>query len=124
MDIIIPKIKESIINIEEFKYTSYYFIWGSSAKKIAANTAYMFNYEDSPNEDYFFINNFERGGKIENTPYEPIRDGYTFTGWYKDEDCAEKWDFDTDTLPKWEYDEDGNEIYVETKLFAGWSENN
>ena len=30
-----------------------------------ANTSYMFNYGGAPNEGYFFINDFERGGKIE-----------------------------------------------------------
>ena len=86
-----------------------------------ANTAYMFNYEISPNNDYYFINNFERGGLIENTPYEPYREGYTFTGWYKDSECTQKWDFEVDTLPEPTYDENGELEYVETRLYAGWN---
>lgn len=86
-----------------------------------ANTAYMFNYENSPNNDYYFINDFERGGLIENTPYEPYREGYTFTGWYKDSECTQKWDFELDTLPEPTYDGNGELEYVETRLYAGWN---
>lgn len=88
---------------------------------IKANVSYMFNYENSPNNDYFFINDFERGGLIENTPYEPIREGYTFGGWYKEPECIHKWNFATDKLPKAEYDENGYVVdFVETKLYAKW----
>ena len=85
-----------------------------------ANTAYMFNYENAPNQNYYFINNFERGGLIENTPYEPYREGYAFLGWYKDSDCTEIWDFETDTLPIATYDENGELEFVETRLYAKW----
>lgn len=85
-----------------------------------ANTAYMFNYENCPNGGYFFINDFEYGATIENTPYEPIRDGYTFGGWYKESECINAWNFETDTLPQTQYDEDEREIYQETKLYAKW----
>ncbi|MBQ7373174.1 MAG: InlB B-repeat-containing protein [Clostridia bacterium] len=86
-----------------------------------ANTAYMFNYEGSPNQDYYFINDFEHGGLIENTPYEPIREGYEFCGWYKESECITKWDFTTDVLPAPTYDENGELEYVETKLYAKWN---
>ena len=81
----------------------------------------MFNYEGSPNEDYYFINDFERGGLIENTPYEPFREGYEFCGWYKESECITKWDFTTDVLPSPTYDENGELEYVETKLYAKWN---
>lgn len=35
-------------------------------------------------------------------------DGYEFTGWYKDEECTEKWDFENDR------------VMVNVKLYAGW----
>ena len=85
-----------------------------------ADTAFLFNYESAPNDGYFFINDFERGGKIENTPYEPMREGYAFAGWYKEADCINAWDFERDTLPLPEYDEDGDLIFVETRLYAKW----
>lgn len=85
-----------------------------------ANTAFMFNYEDCPNGGYFFINNFVSGTTIKNTPYEPIRDGYTFGGWYKESACINAWDFTTDALPQMQYNEKEQEIYQETKLYAKW----
>ena len=92
-------------------------------KVIRANTTYHFNYEESPNEDIFFINDFERGGKIENTPYEPIREGYKFKGWYKEPECVNAWDFEKDTLPAPEYYENVELKYVETCLYAKWEKN-
>ena len=85
-----------------------------------ANTSYLFNYEDAPNDGYFFINEFEYSEKIEDTPYEPIREGYTFGGWYKEAACTNEWNFDEDRLPQAEYDGEGNLQFVETKLYAKW----
>lgn len=85
-----------------------------------ANTLYMFNYEDAPNEGCFFINNFEIGGLIENTPYAPQRNGYTFDGWYKDPECSIVWNFETDKLQQEQLDEIEEENNPETKLYAKW----
>lgn len=103
----------------------YIYEWkdGTGSYQIA-NTSYMFNYDGAPNDGYFFINDFERGGLIENTPYEPQRKGYTFGGWYKEPQCINKWNFETDTLPEATYDEDGYVTdFVETKLYAKWIKN-
>lgn len=92
-----------------------------------ANTAFMFNYENgtggtqSPNEGYYFINEFEEGGLIEPPPYDPTREGYEFAGWYKEPECVNAWAFETDTLPEAEYDETGEVIYRETRLYAKWN---
>ena len=94
--------------------------WYGDAMLKIANTAYMFNYENCPNDGYFFINNFEYGTTIENTPYVPLRNGYTFSGWYKESECINAWNFEVDTLPQAEYDEEGYEVYQETKLYAKW----
>ncbi len=85
-----------------------------------ANTAYMFNYEGAPNENYYAIDEFERGGIITKYPYDPYREGYDFGGWYKDEECTQIWDFAVDTLPAPTYDENGDLEYVETRLYAKW----
>lgn len=85
-----------------------------------ANTSYLFNYDDAPNEGYFFINNFTAGGLIEDTPYEPKREGYAFGGWYKEPECENLWNFEKDTLPGTVLREDGEQIYQETKLYANW----
>ena len=88
-----------------------------------ANTSYMFNYENAPNGGCFFINNFDTGGLIENTPYAPRRDGYTFDGWYKEPECKNIWKFEIDTLQQAPQDESEGVIYQETKLYAKWIEN-
>ena len=31
-------------------------------------------------------------------PDDPAKDGHTFAGWYKGEECTNQWDFDTDTV--------------------------
>lgn len=85
-----------------------------------ANTLYMFNYEDAPNDGCFFINNFEIGGLIENTPYTPQRKGYTFDGWYKDPECSNVWNFETDKLQQKQHDENEEENNPETQLYAKW----
>ncbi len=85
-----------------------------------ANTSYMFNYVDAPNDGYFFIQDYEYGEKIEETPYIPLREGYVFGGWYKEAACINKWNFEKDTLPQTLYNENGEEIYQEIKLYAKW----
>lgn len=122
---------------KELYFTSIFYnrIWGDSIGKYnyvrewedgtgryqIANTSYLFNYEGAPNDGYFFINDFERGGLIEDTPYEPQRDGYTFGGWYKEAECINQWNFETDKLPEATYDEAGYVTdFVETKLYAKW----
>ena len=40
-------------------------------------------------------------------PIVPVRDGYTFTGWYTDIDCESKWDF-------------SEPINYNLRLYAGW----
>ena len=112
-----------IIEKETDNYFTYYTKAANMTKGEVqiANTSYHFNYEGAPNKGYFFIDDFARGGKIENTPYEPQREGYNFAGWYKESECEHVWDFAEDTLPAAEYDEQGNLIFTETKLFANWT---
>ena len=97
--------------------------WLETDKIFIANTSFQFNYEDSPNDDYFFINNFEYGKKINEPPYEPTREGYSFIGWYKEPNCINAWNFATDTLPSEQTDANGKTLYQETKLYAKWQKN-
>ena len=114
---------------QEYPSGEYYFYRESDVyndlyvKICKANTSYMFNYENSPNDDYFFIRDYEYGEKIENVPYAPTRKGYIFDGWYKEPECVNAWDFETDTLPETLYNENNEEVYQETKLYAKWIEN-
>lgn len=88
-----------------------------------ANISYLLNYE-SDGDGYYFIDDCDYGGKIDYVPQPPIREGYTFGGWYKESECINRWDFATDTLPAklTETNENGeNEVkYQETKLYAKW----
>ena len=86
----------------------------------AANVSYYYNYESAPNDGYYWIDNYGYGETIEYIPEQPIRDGYTFDGWYKEPECINKWNFETDTLPQAQRDEEGKELYQETKLYAKW----
>ncbi len=49
-------------------------------------------------------------GNITAMPAKPFKEGYTFTGWYVDQDCTIPWDFD-------------NRVYSDLTLFAGWQVN-
>ena len=45
-------------------------------------------------------------------PEEPTREGYTFNGWYVDENCVYQWDFETSQVSK------------SMTLYADWISNN
>lgn len=86
-----------------------------------ANISYYYNYEQAPNNGYYWIDNYNYGEKITYIPEQPLRDGYTFEGWYKEEECINRWNFATDSLPSEQLDHDGNVVYQETKLYAKWT---
>ena len=86
-----------------------------------ANVSYMHNYDNAPNDGYYWADNYEND-LIKYIPPEPKREGYTFDGWYKDKECTEKWDFESDKTG-------GNIQYVfgyqytGTYLYAKWRKN-
>ncbi|MBR5617600.1 MAG: InlB B-repeat-containing protein [Oscillospiraceae bacterium] len=47
-------------------------------------------------------------GELLTEPEPPTREGYRFTGWYKDYNCDEQWDIQNDT------------VEVDLTLYAGW----
>ena len=47
-------------------------------------------------------------GQLLDVPEPPTREGYTFTGWYKDHACELLWNVETDT------------IEADITLYAGW----
>ena len=91
---------------------------------VMSNVSYFYNYETEENYGYYWIDDWDYGGKIEFIPPEPEREGYTFGGWYKEPECINKWNFETDVLPeeRTEINEEGEEevVYQETKLYAKW----
>lgn len=95
---------------------------------LRANVSYYYNYEGADNSGYYFIDDCDYGGKIEFIPKEPVRENYTFGGWYKEAECINEWDFAADTLPQ-EITEPKENIYgeieetvvyQETILYAKW----
>ena len=87
----------------------------SSINLAPANVSYIYNYEDAPNDGYYFIDDCNNE-LIEFVPDDPEREGYTFKGWYKEAECASKWDFEIDIIPE----KDNEEDFIETKLYAKW----
>lgn len=85
-----------------------------------ANVSYHFNYENSPNIGYYWIDDYNYGEIISFIPNNPIREEYTFGGWYKEPECINKWDFSLDKLPEGIVDNSDNLIYQETTLYAKW----
>ncbi|MBP5308289.1 MAG: InlB B-repeat-containing protein [Clostridia bacterium] len=79
-----------VINDLEYKSIIFY-TFGA----IPANVEFMYNYEEAPNEGYYWIDDVEDGEKVEIIPPDPKRDGYTFCGWYTEPECENEWSFDT-----------------------------
>lgn len=53
------------------------------------------------------IQNIEKGKVATNPTKQPAKDGYTFTGWYTDKECKNKYDFST-------------AVEKDITLYAGW----
>lgn len=88
-----------------------------------ANLQYMYNYEGAENHGYFWIDDIDNGEKVEVTPDTPEREGYTFGGWYTEEECVNKFDFNTVfNKPVLEVGETYPDDYV-TYLYAKWIQN-
>ena len=47
-------------------------------------------------------------GQLLEAPEPPTREGYIFTGWYKDPGCDQAWNIETDT------------VETDMTLYAGW----
>lgn len=77
---------------------------------LAANITYYYNYERSPNDGGYWLDNLKSGEKITYIPEDPIRERWTFGGWYKEPECINAWDFEIDTVEK----------SNESSLYAKW----
>lgn len=82
-----------------------------------ANVTYYYNFERPDNGGVFWLDVVEQGEKIVDVPpSDPVRDRYTFGGWYTEPECINEWDFATDTMP---HPENSEEFY-ELELYAKW----
>lgn len=71
-------------------------------------TAYTVDFESNGGSKVESYQDVISGDKIK-APAEPTKNGYSFAGWYKDEDLKNEWDFDKDAV-------EGN-----TTLYAKWT---
>ena len=86
-----------------------------------ANVAYYYNDGRTENYGCYWLDNVPYGSVLDVLPPEdPISEGKTFAGWYKEPECINAWNFETDTTPEEMVDEEGNIIYQETALYAKW----
>lgn len=73
-----------------------------------ANNGYTVTFDsrggtDVPSQELMY-------GDLVEEPDPPTREGYTFAGWYSDENCRYQWDMDT------------NEVSQSMTLYADWEE--
>ncbi len=59
-------------------------------------------------ESTFLVMNNVTSGSAITVPTIPIKEGYNFFGWYRDENCTEPWNFATDV------------VIADIKLYAKW----
>jgi len=93
-----------------------------------ANLQYNYNYDGSPNNGVYWLDDYD-DEVISYIPPIPERAGYEFTGWYKDSECINEWDFSSDMIPKKDMTEERlqTELYMQitynyqkTELYAKW----
>ena len=88
-----------------------------------ANLQFLYNYDGALDKGYFWIDDIDNGEKVEVMPDTPEREGYTFGGWYTEEECVNKFDFNTVfNKPVLEVGETYPDDYV-TYLYAKWVQN-
>ena len=119
----IPFIKSAIFSYDFIKKGG---IFNQHINAYIANVSYLYNYENSPNGDYYWVDSYNES-VITFIPPEPKREGYKFDGWYKEAECINEWDFETDNagaeiIIKYDYEETGINIntYDGLNLYAKW----
>ncbi len=78
---------------------------------LPANVSFMYNYEESSNGGYYWIDDLDEGEPLKTIPSEPEREGYAFEGWFYEEGCINIADLSTFIKSKYE---------EETIFYAKW----
>ena len=73
------------------------------------NVVYSYNMK---NDNYYWLDNISNDGVLVE-PEEPFYEGYTFTGWFLEPECTNKYNFENSISL-----EDGEHLF----LYAGWQE--
>lgn len=95
---------DKVLTINSFPEIKLHYLNG----KNKLNTFYMYNFESSLNEGYYFMD-YINGSNPYVIPSDPVRNGYTFAGWYYQKECATLWN---NEVPKSESES--------LTLFAKW----
>lgn len=72
-----------------------------------ANNGYTVTFDSKGGTDVAAQTDLMYGDLVEE-PEPPTREGYTFTGWYMDENCKYQWDMQT------------SQVSESMTLYAGW----
>jgi uncharacterized repeat protein (TIGR02543 family) len=78
---------EELINSIQRFYESNLYILTEDTK---LNTFFMLNFDSAGNEGYYWMD-YINGSNPYIIPADPVRDGYTFDGWYYEEECTTLW---------------------------------
>ena len=125
--VIVPK-----LNIENSLSNNYEIWWIKQFRLTPANIEYYYNFENAENGGYYRIDYIR---DPDETPYqfaEPLRQGYTFGGWYLEPQCINLWDNSANKIfempPELSRFEDKNGETIEMdvkslKLYAKWIKN-
>lgn len=92
-----------------------------------ANVSYMLNYENAPNNGYYWVDSYDES-IISFIPPAPNREGFQFDGWYKEPECVIEWKFEKNRTDKENllngdsFDSYGqyNGVYDGIYLYAKW----
>ena len=118
----VPRATISNVNFDnEEVFTNLYFM---------ANIEFLYNYEDAPKNGVYWLDDLETGETLSYIPEVPIREGYTFGGWFSDAECQNVYDFSA-VYEKKEYQKSlgpGGYYFLYpkdyvTKIYAKWIEN-
>ena len=110
-----------------FKKEYQNYIQGGSTFYRLANVIYDLNYEEAPDDGYYWVDCYDNS-TVEFIPPKPARAGYRFDGWYKEASCENEWDFKTDMTGAEIIIKKGStlEDYLDceiTRLYAKWIKN-
>lgn len=87
-----------------------------------ADLVYFYNYDGAPEDGCYWIDDYDNE-RITYPPQDPEREGFRFTGWFKEAECFTPWDFERDILPQkyypTSYYDKNSELRI-THLYAGW----
>lgn len=104
--------KYSIVAKNKYLYKKLYDEIGKPSNEIykSANVSFYNNYLDK--NDLYRIDNVEESGFLPK-PLDPIRENYTFSGWYTESECINLFDFESSP----------HIIDGVFNLYAGWNNN-